>query len=86
MRSFRLFLLGAVAAIVVGGVTAAGIARADDETGKAPEKLPARVRASGTKGVYLYDLAPGTTLELVYVPPGDFTMGSDDGADTRPRH
>lgn len=39
--------------------------------------------------LYLYRLPSGTDIEMVYVPPGKFWMGSDDqgaSSDERPKH
>jgi formylglycine-generating enzyme required for sulfatase activity len=56
------------------------------------EKLPEGMRAGGAKPVYVWknpadEKAIG--IEMVYVPPGDFIMGSKDdegGSDEHPQH
>ncbi|MFC1708419.1 formylglycine-generating enzyme family protein, partial [Planctomycetota bacterium] len=41
----------------------------------------------GILNVYLWDTGKGLEIEMVYVPPGDFIMGSEDGGgDEKPRH
>lgn len=39
------------------------------------EELPARMRVGEERLVYEWDTGHGLTLEMVYVPPGDFIMG-----------
>ncbi|HZU98719.1 MAG TPA: SUMF1/EgtB/PvdO family nonheme iron enzyme [Planctomycetota bacterium] len=64
---------------------------------KRPGALPPRVRATAAFGVYRWTLPEGTVLpegatplELVYVPPGPFTMGLertwDNPPDNKPAH
>ncbi|MFC1706740.1 SUMF1/EgtB/PvdO family nonheme iron enzyme [Planctomycetota bacterium] len=37
-------------------------------------------------GVYCWSAPAGLMVEMVYVPPGEFTMGDDDSDDERPQH
>ncbi|MFC1707283.1 SUMF1/EgtB/PvdO family nonheme iron enzyme [Planctomycetota bacterium] len=50
-------------------------------------RLPRDMTRSQAQYVYLWDTGKGLKIEMVYVPPGDFVMGSEDGdADEEPRH
>jgi formylglycine-generating enzyme required for sulfatase activity len=65
-----------------------------EDDGKGPrgwfnEKLPDRLKEGKEKPLYLWDTGHGFEIELVYVPPGDFIMGSDDPEayeDEKPKH
>src|SRR3990167_5738470 len=51
------------------------------------EGMPRGMRRGPEKPVYVWDTGKGIEVEMVYVPPGDFTMGSDDrDNDEKPRH
>ncbi len=53
------------------------------------EPLPKGMRRGREKPVLVYDTGKGLEIEMVYVPPGDFVMGADDGDaydDEKPRH
>lgn len=50
------------------------------------ERMPKGLRKGKAKPVYLWSAAKGVDIEMVYVPPGDFVMGADDGEpDEKPR-
>ncbi len=58
-------------------------------TGWFDERLPKGLRKGREKPVYVWDTGKGIEIEMVYVPPGDFVMGADDGDaydDEKPRH
>jgi serine/threonine-protein kinase len=51
------------------------------------ERLPRGMRRGRDRPVCIWDTGKGLEVEMVYVPPGDFIMGADDGEpDERPRH
>lgn len=55
--------------------------------GWAGEPLPARMRRGAAAPVVVLDTGKGLEIAMVYVPPGDFLMGADDGhAAERPAH
>ncbi len=73
-----------LASLVALGVVLTVTARADDE-GKDPVALPSGITRKGVEDghtIYIHDTGKGVKVEMVWVPPGDFTMGSDD--DDRP--
>jgi len=49
----------------------------------APEPLPSGIRKGKSAGLYVYDSKMGLEIDMIYVPPGDFVMGTDD-ADALP--
>ncbi|MFC1706530.1 formylglycine-generating enzyme family protein [Planctomycetota bacterium] len=58
-----------------------------DKSGWHGEKMPEGMRKAEEKNVYLWSAPEGLEIQMVYVPPGDFVMGSDDGDDDeKPRH
>ena len=54
------------------------------------EKLPKGLKKGKERPAYVFDTGKGVELEVVYVPPGEFTMGSNDPAnaceDEKPQH
>ncbi|MBI3725941.1 SUMF1/EgtB/PvdO family nonheme iron enzyme [bacterium] len=53
------------------------------------EKLPAGMHRGRYKPLYRWDTGKGLEIEMVYVPPGSFTMGSDkveSPVHEQPRH
>jgi serine/threonine-protein kinase len=91
------------AIVTITGVDAAGnVTRLEPRTighpkpGRAPagprlpgwtgELMPSGLRRGDNRGSYVY-AARGIELDMVYVPPGDFTMGDEAGEpDERPVH
>ena len=56
-------------------------------TGWHDETLPDGMSKSEENKVYVWDTGKGLKIEMVYVPPGAFTMGSVDGDDhEKPKH
>ncbi|MFC1706238.1 bifunctional serine/threonine-protein kinase/formylglycine-generating enzyme family protein [Planctomycetota bacterium] len=65
----------------------AALVRTADQTGWRDEKMPKGMRKADEMNVYLWSAPEGLEIEMVYVPPADFIMGSNDGDDDeRPRH
>ncbi|MFC1707310.1 formylglycine-generating enzyme family protein, partial [Planctomycetota bacterium] len=61
--------------------------RPPHNTGWHGERLPPGMRLGTEKPVTIWDGGPGLEIEMVYVPPGDFLMGSDDRQrDEQPMH
>ncbi len=57
------------------------------ELGWSDEPLPKGMRRGREKPVLVYDTGKGLEIEMVYVPPGEFVMGAEDGdSDEKPRH
>jgi serine/threonine-protein kinase len=50
------------------------------------ELLPPRIARGAEKPLYVYDTQKGLEIEMVYVPPGDFLMGSDLNDREKPKH
>ncbi|MFC1705546.1 formylglycine-generating enzyme family protein [Planctomycetota bacterium] len=51
------------------------------------EAMPDGMRRGGKQSVYLWNGGQGLEIEMVYVPPGPFLMGTEAGnADERPQH
>jgi formylglycine-generating enzyme required for sulfatase activity len=54
------------------------------------EKLPKGLKKGKERPAYVFDTGKGVELDVVYVPPGEFTMGSNDPAtacdDEKPQH
>ncbi|MFC1707203.1 formylglycine-generating enzyme family protein [Planctomycetota bacterium] len=58
-----------------------------NRTGWRGETMPEGMRRAEEKNVYLWSAPAGLEIQMVYVPPGGFIMGSDDGVDDeKPRH
>lgn len=47
--------------------------------GWAGESLPRGMRLGDSQGLYLWDTGRGFELQMLYVPPGEFFMGSEAG-------
>lgn len=57
------------------------------EYGWMDEKLPYGMRRAMEYPVYLWSIAQGREIKMLYIPPGEFVMGTDDEAmDEKPRH
>ncbi|MFC1708106.1 formylglycine-generating enzyme family protein, partial [Planctomycetota bacterium] len=51
------------------------------------ESMPRGMTRAPERSVYVWDTGTGLKIEMVYVLPGDFTMGTNDGgSDEKPRH
>ncbi len=62
-------------------------AAAKASTGWHDETMPTGMSKAPEENVYLWDMGKGLKIEMVYVPPGPFTMGSVDGGDDeKPKH
>ncbi|MFC1705611.1 formylglycine-generating enzyme family protein [Planctomycetota bacterium] len=48
------------------------------DTGWHGQPMPKGMSRSSEEDVYLWDTGKGLKMEMLYVPPGDFAMGSDD--------
>ncbi len=62
-------------------------AAAKASTGWHDETMPTGMSKAPEENVYLWYTGKGLKIEMVYVPPGPFTMGSVDGGDDeKPKH
>ncbi len=62
-------------------------AAAKASTGWHDETMPTGMSKAAEENVYLWDTGKGLKIEMVYVSPGGFTMGSVDGGDDeKPKH
>lgn len=50
------------------------------------EPLPSGMAKTSEKNVYLHDTGNGLKIEMVYVPPGEFTMGESGWAEPEHKH
>ncbi|MFC1706495.1 formylglycine-generating enzyme family protein [Planctomycetota bacterium] len=58
-----------------------------DRAGWHGETMPTGMRKAEEKNVYLWSAPAGLQIQMVYVPPGEFIMGSDSGLiDEMPAH
>ena len=60
-------------------------AAAKASTGWHDETMPTGMSKAAEENVYLWDTGKGLKIEMVYVPPGGFTMGGEYGAE-KPVH
>jgi serine/threonine-protein kinase len=68
------------------GRARAGVRASADPLGWGGEPLPEGMRRGPDAPVVIWATPGGVEIEMVWVPPGDFVMGSDEQENERPRH
>jgi serine/threonine-protein kinase len=64
----------------------AGVRASADPLGWGGEQLPDGMRRGPEAPVVIWTARGGIAIEMVWVPPGEFVMGSDEQENERPRH
>lgn len=78
LRSLLRLGVSTVPPEIATGPVQAPAATPATRTGWHGEKLPAGMRRGPTEPVLIWDTGKRVEVEMVYVPPGDFFMGSND--------
>lgn len=76
-----IFTIWCLLACVCAGqepVQSEAMEKRDHHLGWFDERMPSVMRKAAQKPIYVWDRGEGVELEMLYVPPGDFVMGTDD--------